>query len=169
MNQHLYKKLEQEATIIQLKIFDVKADGNCFYHSVSHMLWYNYKDKETGPKIRERLVEYIISNYQKYKDRFESVYIRDSFENYLLQLSNLEWADHFAITATAEMLDITIKILKDEGNWLIINGNKMREIKIGHIAELHYVALQKIESIGYQTRSKSAKKQKLTVPLEFFF
>ena len=166
MTHRYYWNLEEKAKVNQLRIVDVSADGNCFFSAVSHMLRYNYDFIISGQKIRQDLVQHI-SNKEEYGQRFTRVFSNDSFKTYLEKLKGLEWADDFAITATAEMLGIRIKILKDAGNWIVINDDRrLREIKIGHIPEIHYVALENIENIDYQNMLKTGKKQKLPMVIE---
>ena len=59
------------------------------------------------------------------------------------------------------MLNITINILKDAGNWVKINEGcgDSRSILIGHIAEYHYVAFDEISANYSQTISETINQQ----------
>ena len=120
------------------------------------MRYNNYNDNLSGPQLRTRLVQYISDEEYLY-DRFTNFYIDDCFQTYLEELNGTAWADEFAITATAEMLIIKINKLEDAGNWIPINDKETvrREIKIGHISELHYVALENIENFDSQNSIKT--------------
>ena len=151
-----YKKLEIVATKNNLRIVDVKGDGNCFFHSIARQISLsgiqcrNYTINGDGPYIRKMLIEYLSNNggtiYAPiYTEIFGS---QEEFMDYLEKLKKGDWPGEFAIQATAEMLEIQINILKDAGNWYKINAEcpENRVIIIGHIAEYHYVALDKINT-----------------------
>ena len=140
--------LKVQAELNNLRVVDVAPDGDCFFHSVRLQLSALGVQKYlTGADIRRDLVYFLLNDVNRnlYADRYKESYGR-SFKTYLQKVINGAWANHFTIAATATMLQITIRILNQRGQWTVIDplfGEGRREIIIGHIFEIHYVSLDK--------------------------
>ena len=156
----LFKKLQPIAQQNNLNIVDVRGDGSCFFYALYRQLVLaglqcpNLTVETGGIYIRHLLLEYLMKDEQEvYRTRYNDIYPKKSFDAYLQKFMNTrEWAEEFHIQATAEMLKITIIILKEDGNIIPINGGcEVITITIGHIAEIHYVGFDKIQSRLSQT------------------
>ena len=156
-------ELKYHARNNNLQIFDVPGDGDCFFHAVSRQLsssqvpWTLF----SGPELRRRLIYFFLTgDTSTYRQQYEDFY-NIPFYIYLQRLIDKDWANEFTIRATANMLNITINILAQNGYWHE-PINPMEEIgrvvKIGHIYELHYVAFDKIDDNDSPTISETPRR-----------
>ena len=108
------------------------------FHAVSRQILSAAEESVllTGPHIRRRLIYFLhldddaLGYEERYTKTFET-----SYAIYLQLLIKGDWAAEFAIRATADMLNLTIHILNDRGNWthIIPRSGGGREILLGHI------------------------------------
>ena len=111
--------LEEYAFQHHLKVIDVAADGDCFYHAVSRQIMPAGEESVllTGPHIRRRLAYFLQldDDARSYERRYTDTF-KTSYAIYLQLLIKGDWADEFAVRATADMLNLTIHILNNRGN-----------------------------------------------------
>ena len=135
---------------------NVSPDGNCFFHAVEAQLRLinngkidlNYQD------LRQFAINYIESNRQE----FQGFMIDETVEEYVDRMSlNKEWADNNIIQALSRELKINIVIIGTNhiGDIPRVIGlaEFTRTIYLGHIVELHYVSLQRIDQWIVQSNS----------------
>ena len=119
--------LERAADMNNLSIVDVPPDGDCLYHAVSEQLLLagiqcgNYDIELGGKYLRESLLEYLTAENEFYHQHYWDFFKDGQFDQYLHRLQHGEWADNFAIAATANMLNIRINILEKRGEWIVID------------------------------------------------
>ena len=151
-----YNQLELYAIQYGFSIEDVAGNGDCFFHAMykqmrSAGLIQESLEPNGGAELRRKLVYYLVTTNDNggFREEYEDFFSR-SFERFINELMDREWADHFAIRAFAHMWNISIKILDNMGCWTKItprNGvGRGREISIGYIIDEHYVALGNIQN-----------------------
>lgn len=126
-----------------LKAIDVPGDGNCFFYSVALMM---YGTTSKAYEIREQAAEEISNRPADFKDFIDG----NTLEDIVNSIStDREWADHVAIQATCEALQISIEILNSNpakyGTTYIRprNGRRpKRHLIVGQIEQVHYVATE---------------------------
>ena len=140
------------------------ADGNCFFHAVA----FAYGNDITGPRLRQILVDYMrksddTQNYGDFIQNSQNVVSGDvRFSKYLENLDRGAWAENIAVQATADMLNLQIRILNTITPAFIHtvspkSGNVEKTITLGLINETHYVALEDTMAINisYMQQDKS--------------
>ena len=157
-----------------------EGTGNCFFTAVARQLSLQNvrclvsNIRLNGPYIREKLIEYLEA--QKNEWGLNSIkFLSEPLEYTISKIRNNAWANDFEIAATAKMFNITIDIIKSEGNTLsmysegqendphnndgylpMVNRDTGEQIKItiGHVGEEHYVALDSIHLNQSITQSR---------------
>ena len=91
LSSYLQNQLEKR----NLKIVDVRGDGNCFLRAITHQLCYNESHHE---QTRQPVVKEVIENSEKYKN-----FITEGLDEYVSSLStNRERANNTAIPCEVE-------------------------------------------------------------------
>ncbi|KAG0569919.1 hypothetical protein KC19_6G125000 [Ceratodon purpureus] len=88
--------LNQQLGLLDLKVVQVTADGNCFFRAVSEQL---EGDEEEHSKYRKMVVDYL----QEHREDFEP-FVEDEvpFDDYLKNMrEETTWAGHMEIQATS--------------------------------------------------------------------
>jgi len=132
-------------------LHDPKADGNCFFHCIIHVLkqfganHHSYSHKSLRQKVVRRLEEEL----SLYKAFIEDEDPRE----YCQRMSRLgHWVDHVTIQITSNVIRRRIIIITSTAeNWKIeISPNSpdspvhRRQIYLGHLNNEHYITLQPI-------------------------
>jgi hypothetical protein len=129
-----------------MKIADVSGDGNCFFHAVAAQLQLIRGEEVINhQKLRTFAIYYI----RHHRVEFQDFIIDETIEAYLDRMSrNREWADHNIIQALSRELRINIVIIGSNhiDKPIVVGAIEYeRTIYLGHIVELHYVSLEKID------------------------
>ena len=137
----------------ELTIFDVSRDGNCFFHAVERQLGVlgiveNYVD------LRKKAVDHVSAN----KSIFAGFQENSSIDEYIARMSkNGTWADNLIIRALSKALNLNITIIQDTHIDSPIEFNvphSTTTVTIGHLAELHYVSLERLGSAANEAKKE---------------
>ncbi len=138
-----------------------------FFRSVSHQL---YGTESHHPQIRALAIQHLINC----PEHFIEYNTDQSWAQYLHNMSQLgTWADNIIIQAVANAKCLRIHVIESAQNFaeatLVSSiytqpGGNVRDIYIGHLAELHYVSTMSIaqsgsEKTGNQKRTELPKSQ----------
>ena len=135
-NNMLWRRMQD----YDLQPLSIDADGNCFFHAVSHQIYGTTKYHE---KVRRQAVEHIrdnIGDYMKFIEGDEDII------EYLDRMQRPgEWATNAAIQATADALQVDILIIPSHENHVEspivpITGYSTQTLFLGHISDTHYVS-----------------------------
>ena len=100
----LFSNLQKQLRERNLKLVNVRGDGNCFFRAIAHQL---YGDESQNQKVGEEAGQEIIKKSNRYRN-----FVAGSFDKYVSNLStDREWADSAAIQATSNVFRISIEIL----------------------------------------------------------
>ena len=139
----LFSNLQKQLRERNLKLVNVRGDGNCFFRAIAHQL---YGDESQHQKIREEAVQEVIKNSNSYRN-----FVAGSFDKYISNLStDREWADNAAIQATSNAFRISIEILNDSESipsYTILPFDKdsvasPQHVFVGYIGNVHYVSTE---------------------------
>ena len=139
LSSYLQNQLEKR----NLKIVDVRGDGNCFFRAITHQLCYNESHHE---QTRQPVVKEVIENSEKYKN-----FITEGLDEYVSSLStNRERANNTAVQATANALGISIEIINDSEripSYTVIpceveSNVRHQHVVLGYISNIHYVTTE---------------------------
>ena len=135
------------------------GDGNCFFHAVA----YSCDEDQTGPVLRRRLVEYMRQSHaSQYADFIQRsprsprailAFSKEArYNSYTERLEQGAWAEHIAVQATADMLNVEIRVfntISPEYIHTIVprSGNATKQIYLGLINETHYVVFERIANV----------------------
>ena len=121
------------------------SDGNCFFHAVSHQL---FSDTSSQHLVRQAALDQVLSNPELYQDFLVNKDI-DTFASTLLE--DREWAENYAIQATADAFGVSIEIINSNSErfapaMVIPQGIPQNLIKshivLGHIGQIHFVSTE---------------------------
>ena len=137
-------QLNQLLAPFGLQAVDVAADGNCMFRALGHALGVNHTE------VRQRVVEWLSNS----RDLLCEFVHGRTFEEYLNAMSQpSEWGDHLCLVAAASVYVARIVVISSTGQTdrmqevLPPRTKIQREIYIGHIAELHYVAIEPLNGM----------------------
>lgn len=108
--------LAHYAGIYGFTCHDIKKDGNCFYHSVSHQLA-AMGLMISSERLSELVVDHIIQNQTLYTDSL------NGSMDFFINKFNIpgEWADAIQIIALSRVLNVDVIVIRSDG--LALNGN----------------------------------------------
>ena len=136
----LFSNLQKQLRERNLKLVNVRGDGNCFFRPIAHQL---YGDESQHQKVREEAVQEVIKNSNRYRN-----FVAGSFDKYVSNLStDREWADNAAIQANSNAFHISIEILNDSEripSYTILPFDEdsvasPQHVVVGYIGNVHYV------------------------------
>ncbi len=151
-----------------LKPVNIVGNGNCFFRSVSHQIYYT---ETHHAQIRALAIQHLINS----PEHFIESNTDQSWMQYLQNMSRVEtWADHIIIQAVANSHNLRIHITGSAPNFsehtivssIFANepGGNARNIYIGHLDEMHYISTTPISqtiSEHLATVANSAKADKI--------
>jgi len=125
----------------QLRPLDVGGGGDCFFKSVSHLL---YGDSSHHSEIRTAGIQYLRENPERFIESNTST-------SWIQYLSNMSmqgtWADNIIIQAVADSMNLKINVVESNENFAeitLVQGVDLipnhRTIYLGHIGDTHYVS-----------------------------
>ena len=139
----LFSNLQKQLRERNLKLVNVRGDGNCFFRAIAHQL---YGDESQHQKVREEAVQEVIQNSNRYRN-----FVAESFDKYVSNLStDRESAGNAAIQATSNAFRISIEILNDSESipsYTILPFDKdsvasPQHVFVGYIGNVHYVSTE---------------------------
>ena len=139
----LFSNLQKQLRERNLKLVNVRGDGNCFFRAIAHQL---YGDESQNQKVGEEAGQEIIKKSNRYRN-----FVAGSFDKYVSNLStDREWADNAAIQATSNAFRISIEILNDSEripSYTILPFGEdsvasPQHVVVGYIANVHYVSTE---------------------------
>ena len=141
---------------------NITGDGNCFFRSVSYQL---YHTEDRHAQIRALAIQHLIIC----PEYFIESNTQQSWAQYLQDMSMPgTWADHIIIQAVANANGLRIHITESAQNFsestvvssvYAESGRNVRDIYIGHLDELHYVATAPTtQSVSQQVENGKANK-----------
>ena len=132
--------LQQRIDFLNLRIIQMKDDGNCQFRALSHEL---YGHQRWHAAVRETCVKYLVDNTERF-----SFFVGDELEwkEYIQKQSQLKtWGDELTLRAAAEAYKVTIHVTTTErSNWLLHylpeNGDHedQRNLFLAYVSPIHY-------------------------------
>ena len=157
-----FNRLEYFASQYGFRLINVDGDGDCFYHAmhkqmVSAGLIEESLNLDGGAELRRKLIYYLVTTNEDggFREQYEE-FFRIPFEQFINDLMDNDWADHFAISVVAHMCNISINILDNNGHWRKITprNGEGRDVYIGYIVDQHYVALGSVHNSIIQPQNE---------------
>ena len=106
VNKNSYVSIYKNSWKKNLKMVDVRRDGNYFSRAIAHQLFFNESHHE---QVRQSAVKEVIENPERYEN-----FVTEGLDEYVAILpTNREWANNTAIQETANALGISIEIIND--------------------------------------------------------
>ena len=139
----LFSNLLKQLRERNLKLVNVRGDGNCFFRAIAHQM---YGGESQHQKVREEAVQEVIKNSNRHRN-----FVAGSFDKYVSNLStDREWADNAAIQATSNAFRISTEILNDSEripSYTILPFDKdsvasPQHVVVGYIDNVHYVSTE---------------------------
>ena len=157
-----FNRLEYFASQYGFRLINVDGDGDCFYHAmhkqmVSAGLIEESLNLDGGAELRRKLIYYLVTTNENggFREQYEE-FFHIPFEQFINDLLDNDWADHFAISVVAHMCNISINILDNNGHWRKITprNGEGRDVYIGYIVDQHYVALGSVHNSIIQPQNE---------------
>ena len=139
-----------------MKAEETTGDGNCFFRAISRMV---YLSEDHHLSIRQQAVNRIRENPSDYQGYILHNY--NSVDDYVMALSRSgEWADEPVIRATADALQIQIRVISTNDfipSFRPDNNCPTQTVYIGHIQDVHFVATSDIKEPRVLTQGGCTK------------
>lgn len=97
-------QFEQKLKLLELRIHDVKSDGNCLFHAISHQMK-KFNVYIQISELRNLCAEYIQENKGDFLPFMEC-----EFEEYLQKLRTTMWGGNLEIVALSKALKVCIHV-----------------------------------------------------------
>ena len=128
-----------------LKITDVKSDGNCFFHAVSHQMISRGLMTYTHTELRAEALNWMLTHEEQYafivhlSEETAEMAINRYIDEHLRSGT---WADHNMVQALALACNLNMVIIRPNGDITVIKAADEGEIiYLGFFPEQHYVSL----------------------------
>ncbi len=134
-----HQQLKQQAAEFGYNCIDVLGDGNCFFRAVEEQLERVLEIKLSHETLRAIAIDHIRHNLPLYKDS-----ITGNVESFINKISrNGEWADHIVIQALSRALNISLFMIRDDGQapTIIRQPNAFATVYLGYQVGIHYQSL----------------------------
>ncbi len=132
-------QLKAEALKFGLDCHNVLGDGNCFFSAVAHQLESKGILKYPHDTLRALTTMHVIDNINLYMPYYDK-----TAHDLVLDVAQPgQWADHIFILALSRTLNITIAIIKSDGNppEIFRRENPAAVVVIGYEKGVHYQSL----------------------------
>ena len=132
-----YRRLSNELLNFGKTIHNVMGDGNCQFRAVAHQLNKLGLGPVTHQKLRSDAVEYLRekNTYRDYEGETD-----ENQEEYLDKMDqDAEWGDAYTLYALANVKDLKIIVVQDDGSKFQIHGGN-NCITLGYLRNKHYVS-----------------------------
>jgi len=150
---------------IGYEIFEVKGDGHCFYHAVSHQLI-----GETHTSLRNKVAAYIEGR----KEQFQ-VFLTENIHLFLDGVRGSAWGDHIQIHAVQEIYSRQIEIFQAEnpnleplkidfGMGVSTAETEMEPIRLSYRNYNHFDSVLKIKAHSNQLHNSNITPPKKSLP-----
>ena len=149
INKSPYIPIYKNSWKKNLKIVDVRGDGNYFFRAIAYQLCHNESHHE---RLRQSVVKEVTENSERYKN-----FVTEELDEYTASLStNKEYANNTTIQATPNALGISIKITSDSEtipSYTVIpceveSNTRHQHVVLDYIDNVHYVATEFQESFA---------------------
>jgi OTU domain-containing protein 6 len=104
-----------------LKIKEVRSDGNCMYYSIADQLNRVFSINKTCQELREIACNYMLENRIEFEPYLELDNTVNTYEEYCQNIKDQTvWGGQLELKALSDVLNVLIEVIQSEGSEIII-------------------------------------------------
>ena len=116
--------INEKLKLRNLRINEVRSDGNCMYYSISDQLERILSIHKTCQELREMACNYMLENREEFEPYLEFDNTVNTYEDYCENIKNeTVWGGQLELKALSDVLNVVIEVIQSEGSEIII-GNQ---------------------------------------------
>jgi len=114
---NINEKLKQR----NLKIKEVRSDGNCMYYSIADQLDKHFSIHKSCQELREMACKYMLENKLEFEPYLELDSNENSYESYCENIKDQTvWGGQLELKALSDVLKVVIEVIQSEGSEIVI-------------------------------------------------